>query len=300
MRALSSTIFARQAASVACLLCFLGAGLTASAQPKRFRPQPQYLQIGEPDQTEGRRILDDFRNRGIEGDYYWEFSLRVMPRKGEERLIPGRLWGSRNENGPITRIVLWPGVAANERRLLVQNGLKSATWGWQADKAVDGVTVLGATAWFEPLGGTDLSAFDLQMPFLYWSEFVFEGVTNLRGRPAHAFLLYPPAEVAAQKPELTGIRVYLDTAYHALVQFEQIGEAGRVLKTLTLLDFKKVDEHWIVKSVDLRDEATRNKTRFLVTGAAMGLDLPARLFEPATLGETIRPPAADRIKAVAR
>jgi hypothetical protein len=52
--------------------------------------------------------------------------------------------------------------------------------------------------------------------------------------------------------------------------------------------------------VDLRDEETRNKTRFLVTGAAMGLDLPARLFEPATLGETIRPPAADRIKAVAR
>ncbi|MGC4071701.1 MAG: outer membrane lipoprotein-sorting protein [Nibricoccus sp.] len=277
-----------------------GAVTTASAQPKRFRPQPQYVQIREPDQAEGRRILEDFRNRGIEGDYYWEFSLRVMPKRGDEQLIPGRLWGSRNEKGPITRIALWPGVTASERRLLVQNGPKGATWGWQADKASAGVTVLGPSAWFEALGGTDLTAFDLQMPFIYWNDFIFEGVTNLRGRPAHVFLLYPPADVVAQRPALTGIRVYLDTAYTALVQFDQIGEKNRVLKTLTLLDFKKVDDHWIVKSVDLRDEETRNKTRFLVTGAAMGIDLPAKLFEPATLAETVRPPAADKIKAIAR
>lgn len=299
MRAISSTL-SRQVASAACLLFFLSAGTSALAQPKRFRPQPQYVQIGEPDQAEGRRILDDFRMRGIEGDYYWEFSLRVKPKQGEESFIPGRMWGSRNEKGPVTRIALWPGVAANERRLLVQNGPKSATWGWQAGKAAAGVTLLESSAWFESLGGTDLSVFDLQMPFLYWADFVFEGVTNRNSRPAHVFLFYPPAEVAAQRPGLTGIRVYLDTAYHALVQFEQIGEANRVLKTLTLLAFKKVDERWIVKSVDLRDEATRNKTEFMVTGAAMGIDLPARIFEPASLSEAVRPPAADRIKAVAR
>lgn len=299
MRAVCSTNFARQVASVACLL-FLAAGISgeAFAQPKRFRPQPQYVQLREPDQAEGRRILEDFRLRGTEGDYYWEFSLRVMPKRGEERTIPGRLWGSRNERGPITRIALWPGVAATERRLLVQNGPQSAVWSWSAsDKG--GVGAMGSAALFEALGGTDLTSFDLQMPFIYWSDFVFEGVTNLRQRPAHVFLLYPPADVAAQRPELAGVRVYLDTAYHALLQAEQIGVDGKRAKTMTVTGVIKVDDRYIVKSVDLRDEATRNKTRFTVTGAAMGIELPKRVFEPGTLEEAIRPPAADRVRVVA-
>jgi hypothetical protein len=299
MRAISSTLL-RQVASAACLLFFLGAAITVSAQPKRFRPQPQYVQIGEPDQAEGRRILDDFRLRGIEGDYYWEFSLRVKPRRGEESFIPGRMWGSRNEKGPITRLALWPGVAASERRLLIQNGPKNGTWSWEADQASAGVAVMGASAWFEPLGGTELTAFDLQMPFIYWDDFVFEGVTNRNNRPAYVFLFYPPAELAAQRPALTGVRIYLDTAYRAILQFEQIGDAGRVLKTLKLVSLKKVDDEMIVKSVDLRNEETGNKTEFIVNGAAMGLTLPAKLFDPASLEEAVRPPSADRIRTVAR
>jgi hypothetical protein len=299
MRAISSTL-SRQVASAACLLFFLGAATMVSAQPKRFRPQPQYVQISEPDQAEGKRILEDFRTRGIEGDYYWEFSLRVKPRRGEESFIPGRMWGSRNEKGPITRIVLWPGMAANERRLLIQNGPENATWSWAADKAAAGVAVMGAAAWFEPLAGTELSAFDLQMPFIYWNDFVFEGVKNRNNRPAYSFILYPPADVVAQRPTLTGVRIQIDSAERAILQFEQIGDAGRVLKTLKLVALKKVDDRMIVKSVDLRNEETGDKTEFIVTGAAMGIDLPARVFEPASLEEALRPPATDRIKTVAR
>lgn len=299
MRAIGSTL-SRQVASAACLLFFLGAVTTLSAQPKRFRPQPQYVQIGKPDQAEGKRILDDFRMRGIEGEYYWEFSLRVKPRRGEDSFIPGRLWGSRNEKGPITRIVLWPGVAANEQRLLIQNGPKGATWSWQADKAAAGVRLMDSSAWFDSLAGTELSAFDLQMPFIYWDDFVFEGVTNRKNRPAYVFLFYPPADVAAQRPALAGVRIYVDTAERAILQFEQIGDAGRVLKTLKLVSLKKVDDQMIPMSVDFRSEETGNKTEFIVNGAAMGIDLPTRIFEPASLEETVRPPAADRIRAVAR
>jgi hypothetical protein len=292
--------FWRQSVFTACLLFFLGVVHTSYGQPKRFRPLPQYVQLGEPDQARGREILADFRTRGIEGDYYWEFELQVLPRVGEETAIPGRIWGGRNDDGPITRIALWPGVVGRESRLLVQNGPKNATWGWRAERAAAGVAVLGAAAWFEPLAETDLTAFDLQMPFVYWNDFVFEGVANYLNRPAHVFLFYPPAEIAALRPSLTGVRVYLDTAYRALVKCEQIGERGQVTKTLTLGAFIKVDERWIVKSGDFRDEATRNKTRFLVTHAAMGLELPAGIFEPASLSESLRPPPADRIRSVAR
>jgi len=38
---------------------------------------------------------------------------------------------------------------------------------------------------------------------------------------------------------------YLDTQYTALVQVELIGEDDRALKTLSILDLKKVDGQWI-------------------------------------------------------
>lgn len=289
--------FCRQTALVVCLFCFAGV-LSAHGQSKRFRPAPQYLQIGKPDQAEGKRILEDFRQRGFyAGDYYFEFELRVMPRRGAERTVQGRMWGSRNDQGPISRVAVAPGVQGQEQRLLVQNGPASSVWRWKSGEG-SGSGQLSPAALFEPLAGTDVTAFDLELSFLYWGEFVFEGVSKIRGRPAHAFLLYPPPDVAEARPDLTGVRVYLDTQYHALVQAEHIGAEGRVLKTMSVLDLKNVDGQWIVKSVDLRDEATRNKTRFSVVGAAVGLDLSPGLFLPDMLSESIQPPRADQIRQI--
>jgi len=290
------TILSRQASWLACLVAFgtLAAG-HALGQSHRYRPPAHYVQIGKPDQAEGRRILEDFRKRGIEGDYYLEFLLRVQPRRGDGHVVSGRMWGGRNERGPVSRVVLQPG-ADGERRLLVQNGPRSAVWLWPG---ADGrVEPLGPAALFRPLADTNLTAFDLQMPFIYWDDFVFEGTEPVRGRPAYVFLLYPPEAIAAQQPDLAGVRVYLDTQFGALVQAEQIGDGDRPLKAITVLDLKKVDGQWIVKTIDVRDEKTRDKTRFVITGAALDLDFSGGLFEPAALADKIAPPAADRVRQI--
>ncbi len=289
------TNFLRQAATVACL-AFLAVAAPANAQQKGYRPLPRYVQTAAPDQAEGARILEQFRSVGIAGDHYLEFELRVMPRRGAERRIPGRLWGGRSPSGPIWRFILQPGQGAEERRWLIQNGPRPALWGWNP-ATPDRTQVLGGQALFDPIGGTDLTAFDLQMPFFYWTDHVFEGVTRVRGRPAQVFLLYPPADFAERHPALTGVRVYLDLEYHAMVQAEQLGADGRASKAMTVIDLKKVGEQWIVKSIDVRDEATRNKTRFSVTGAALDLDFSRSLFDPAMLAETLSPPP--RIERIA-
>ncbi len=256
------------------------------------RPPPHYLQLGRPDQVEGRRILEEFRRQGIAGDYYLEFTLDAMPRHGEERVLAGHMWGSRNAAGPVSRVSVHPetGSAAPEVRLLIQGGASPALWEWQAG-ANASVAPAGVGELFAPVAGTDLTAFDLQMPFLYWPEFVYEGLTRMHGRPAHQFLLYPPAEITARRPELTGVRVYLDTQYTALVEAEMIGQGDRPLRSLSVLDLKKVDGQWIVKSIDLRDEVTRNKTRFEVTAAALKQGFPAAIWDPAGLAEPAPAPA---------
>ncbi len=287
----------RQATLFACLVVFSAlTPLESWGQSKRYRPPARYVQFGQPDQAEGRKILENFRLQGISGDYFLEFELHVLPRRGEAHVVKGgRLWGGRNEIGPVSRVELPAVEGASARRLLVQNGATGSVWiaGTAATAALPGA--LDPSALFAPLAGTDLTAFDLQMPFLYWNDVVFEGVAPVRGRPAHVFLVYPPDDIVALKPELTGVRVYLDTQFGALVQAQQIGTEERVLKSITVLDLKKVDDQWMVKTIDLRDEATRNKTQFVVTGAALGLDFSGALFDSTALGGAITPPPAERI-----
>ena len=295
------TTLTRQAGLLACLVVFCAlTPADSSAQSRRSRPPAHYVQFGQPDQAEGRKILTAFRQQGIAGDYFLEFDLRVLPRRGETRIVTGgRLWGTRNETGPISRVELPAIEGASACRLLVQNGKTGAVW-ISTPSAVQALPgALDPSALFAPLAGTDLTAFDLQMPFLYWDDFVFEGVAPVRGRPAHVFLIYPPDDIVARKPELTGVRVFLDTQFGALVQAQQIGAEERVLKSITVLDLKKVDDQWMVKTIDLRDETTRNKTQFVVTGAALGLDFAGGLFDPATLGGSINPPPAERIHHLA-
>jgi hypothetical protein len=177
----------------------------------------------------------------------------------------------------------------------VQNGPAPAVWSWDGSAAAKPLDV---AALFAPMAGTNLTAFDLQMPFLYWPDFNYQGLTRLRGRPTHQFLLQPPKDFSEKYPALKGVRVFLDTQFNALVQVETVGNDGQTLKTISLLELKRINEQWIPKTFDVRDEVTRDKTRFLVKGAALGLTLPSEMFAPAQLAGTVSPPDATNIVPV--
>jgi hypothetical protein len=244
------------------------------AQDKGFRPPPNFARNGKADQAEGARILAEFRQAGIGGTYWLGFELRVMPRKGAERTVPGEMLGTRGDRGPLTLLTI------DRQRWLVQGGPASSVWQAPAGEKPQPLPLKDA---LQPVAGTDLTLFDLQMPFLYWKDFVYEGLTRARGRPAHSFVLYPPRELAAVRPDLTGVRVLIDTQFQALMQAELLGAKGTAEKTISVLDLKKVGEQWIVKSIDLHNNLTRDKTRFTVTAAALDLALSPAAFEPAAL-----------------
>ena len=297
LRVANPSFFSRQAVFACLALLLLAAAGEAGAQARRPGDDPTAYLQGKPDQEHGRKLLDAFRQNGwgLGGAYYLEFELRVLPRRGDERTVPGRMWG----RGPMTRIVLQPGMKDTERRLLLQ----SKVWSWpaEANNQPGSGSELGVAALFRPLAGTDLTAFDLQMPFLYWPDFAYEGVAPVLGnRVANVFLLRPPAAIRALRPELSGVRVWLDGPYNVLVKTVQFGGTGEPIKSMEVRDLttvtvpsggKRTDEQRIVKVVDVRDEATRNKTQFVVTGAALGLELSPALFEPARLAEALSPPA---------
>lgn len=270
----------------------LGISLLRAEGPTTKRPAPVFVSGGAADQAEGRQALEAFRAAGIAGTYWLEFDLRVIPRNGAERTVRGQIFGTRGAQGPLTRLSL--AIPEGAQSWLIQSGAKPASWEQNAGQPAP--RALTAAESLQPIAGTDLTLFDLQMPFLYWADFVYEGIAKVRSRPAHSFILYPPAELAAARPELGAVRVALDTQFQALVQAEMLDPKGDSLKSITVLDLKKVGEEWFVKSIDLRNRATRDKTRFEATAAVLKLTLPAAVFSPESLGTPVTLPEGTKIE----
>lgn len=244
--------------------------VSAPAQADKFGQPQDKAASGKADQAEGARILSEFRQAQIAGDYWLSFELRVMPRKGAERTVTGALLGTPGAAGPLTRITTGDGA------WLIEAGPQPSAW------TVNG-EVVEAAAPGQALADTGVTVFDLQMPFLYWKDFTYEGQARVRGRPTYSFILRPPVGQALPVAELTGVRVLIDTQFQAMVQAELLDRDNTVLKSISLLDLKKVGEQWLVKAVDVRDHRTRDKTRFTVRAAALDLDWAAEVFSPSAL-----------------
>ncbi len=250
---------------------------------------PDLAQVGKPGPEEAARILAQFRRAGVIGEFFFEFELRALPRRGEERSFKGRLWGGRTARGNVFRVEL-ADAAGVVQRLLIQNGEQASAW-----RLVDGqATELDMTALFAPLvPGVEVSAFDLQMPFLYWPDATLEKIARVFGRPAYAYLFQVPAELAARQTAIVAARAFLDTQFNALMQTELLGPTRRVVKTFALISLKKVADQYIPKQADYKNEITRDKTRFQVTAAVLNLRLPRTVFEPEALAQSLESPAAE-------
>lgn len=257
-------------------LLALGAGV-CDAQSRRRPPSTTYAPIGVPDQAEGQRILEQSRQIGFGDSYYLEFELRLLPRTGPDVRLPGRWLGTNNVSGPITRIEILAKDVEPEI-WLVQGGDRPQVWRRGPDGQAIEVTDPEAV-----IAGSQVSAVDLQTPFMRWTEFTYEGMFRFRGRPTHVFLLFPPEAQLERYPGIGGVRAFIDTEFNALSQVQWVDEDGKALKTITAGSVRKVPgtDRWIVTVLDVRDERSRNKTRLIIGAAALDLPLPGELFLPA-------------------
>lgn len=247
---------------------------------------------GRLDAAGASQVLEQVRTSDIQGDYYWEFQLHALPRRGEEKIYQGRGWGGRNAQGPIKRIELTDDKG-QKVRLLLQNGPRSAVWRWAEGR----VSTLTDADLFTPLlPGVELTAFDLQMPFLYWANATLETIQPIRGRTAHVFVLRSPSGFSAQDSQVAAAKVYVDQQLNALMQVELLDTNNRVLKRFSPLSLKTIDKQPLPKTVDFRNEATGNKARLDMTAVALNLKHPESLFQPAALAEDVAPPVGKTIR----
>jgi negative regulator of sigma E activity len=260
-------------------------------------PPDQLSQLGKPSAEEAAKFLEEFRRSGMPTEYFLEFQLQSLPRRGESKLFSGRLWAGRNRDGAVSRIEVTDG---RRHRLLIQDGPKPSIW-----REVDGkVTQLGVDELFRPIiPGVEATAFDLQRSYLNWPDATLQSINRVLGRPAYAFLFRPPAGFVAGNSGVASVRVYLDTQFKQPLQSELLDAAGKVLKTFVVVSLKTVDvdagkeesKQTLPKEVDFRNDRTRDKTRLRIVAAGFRVNFPGGLFDPGRLGEDAAVPAPDRL-----
>lgn len=269
-------------------------GPQADAQ-SRNRPPPQYKQWGEPDQAKGLTILETFRSKAIPAPYFLEFTLRTYGKGRPDLRLNGRMYGGLNRNGPVSLLEIDDdGQSTQSSRYLIQNGPVPVVW--RSGTATIEPELLVGEALSAPLYQTDVTPFDLQLPYLFWQDFVYEGLTRFRGRPTDVFILYPPLDERDLYPEISGVRLYLDSQFDAMMQAEILDVEMAVAKQINLLEIRKIDDAWMAKTIDVK-MPDGNKTRFQITAARMNCDWDGMLFQPDSLsGELPVIPEEDLVR----
>ncbi|MDA0346427.1 MAG: outer membrane lipoprotein-sorting protein [Verrucomicrobia bacterium] len=224
--------------------------------------------LREIDHAEGEQRLRSFRQLWVEGDFSLKYTLQYIPRRGKRQEIGGTIWSSNVADGPVSQIRIH---SEPEEELFLRNGpYASVLKRTHPSKEWSKVTTSG---WFDPVDeGVTLTAFDLMMPFIYWNDWHYEGVTKVQGRVAHAFLMVAPKGLDANPLGLHGVVVFLDESFNAMLKADYVSKEDEVIKSFRLLDLKKVDGVWLPKTVDFLNENTRDKTRLIIKEAAVNRD----------------------------
>ncbi len=255
--------------------CCIALSTGDSLAVPRGRPDPRYVQPEQIDPSLGTEILEAFRSARTEGDYCFDFTLQARPRKGSSFTMEGRMAGSWDDEG---RAVTRSDISTPEGTLqLLYRGGRDG----QVFLSKDGgkAEAIEPKDRFSPiLPGLTIGAFELQMPFLFWDDYVYEGTRKLLGRPAHYFILYPKADFESDK--VAAVRVAIDADFLVMLLAEELDANGKLIKEFRINGFQKVDGQWIIKEIDFVDSLSRDRTRFRVENAWVKLNLPKSLFAP--------------------
>ena len=256
---------------------------TAVAVPSREKKVDPYKVI---DPVEGAKRIAAFRSLRLDGDFCFQFQLEHKPRRGDRVRYQGVMYGSWNERGPVSRLQLFSeqikkGVKEQQSpiEMIVQNGVAPEVW--VRRQSEDTFNLIEGEALFEPVfDGVLFTPFDLQMPFIFWKDYEYEGPTRVRSRIGQRFFMQSPEDSLARENGITAVRILLDDTYYALLKAAVFRGGAEPHSTFEASVLRKVQDQWIVREVSLKDLQTRDVTDFNVKAASVGLVFDAAVFDP--------------------
>lgn len=114
-----------------------------------------------------------------------------------------------------------------------------------------------------PIRQTDLTWMDLTLAFLWWRGGALQGKETVRGRPAFVVDVPAPGDGPASSGYAT-VRLWIDERARMLLQAEGYDEEGTLVRGLWVKSFKKIDERWMIKDLEVQAYPVMHRTRVRV------------------------------------
>ena len=99
---------------------------------------------------------------------------------------------------------------------------------------------------FDVIRDTGVSWSDLTLPFLWWRDGSITGDGSHKGRDCSIITLRPPSY---EVKEPITVKVWIDKKYRMFLKAEEYDTAGKMLRRLSVVSFKKINEEWMVKDI---------------------------------------------------
>jgi hypothetical protein len=240
--------------------------------------------------TEAQQYLRSIRTLGYEGQYVFRFRIRHYPPKGRTITYHGTLYGDSN---PLTGLQFQrlriQDPAAGHRLdalplvdLLLERGFRSQAWTVDSDTKSALVNWNGDALHHPILKDLNLTYFDLLAPWVMWSDFDYLGPGQVKARPSQEFRLRSEESSGANH----SVVINLDAEFRAILTSQVLDEKGEAIKSMELIAFKKVGDDYVPRMLDYRDQIQKgNRTRIEILAAAMNVEIPLLVFDPANLLE---------------
>lgn len=236
------------------------------------------LRLPQLSSADAAQVLADVRNSRLTSDVCFRFEAVHRPRRGDEsKPVKGTLWaGSRGETH-LLRIEMQD---PSGTRILAR---KSAAGSEVLVRTQEKVTRSAAGS-FSPLSqGLLISAFDLQLPFTHWSDTRYLATERGR-RPMHVF--------SARQEGFAGeVTFGVDRTYGAILEARMKSPEGVALRSLSVEDFAKAGDQWVLGACSVRDERSRDTDLLKFTEASLGLRLGDEVFSDGSLDRPAPMPA---------
>ena len=272
-----------------------------AAQSVRAGGEKPTIGLERLSQEEAATRLANFRQQRPQGGYRFAFELAHKPHRSSRTIrFEGTMWGAWEEGGPVTRFridsqPIDTGTAGAGKKtteaveMIVRSGAKPSAW--IRETGASQFRRMSAEEIFAPVIERVLHRpFDLQMPFLQWQDFRYEGPDRIGVRAAvQSFLLFPPARSAAARAGVFAVRLAIDDDYNALKRVEVLNSASAVSSEFTILGVKKVDGRYIPSRISLKDLESGDRTDFRVLDAEVGLRHDPKWFDPQASTAPLRP-----------
>ena len=109
----------------------------------------------------------------------------------------------------------------------------------------------------EPIEGTDLAWMDLSLAFLWWPDGVTRGTEEVKGRECYVLdIPAPDGDFAG----CSGVRVWIDPRISILLRAEAYGMEDQKLRRLEVKSFRKINDRWFIKDIEVQSYPSRHKT----------------------------------------